>query len=68
MEERKQKILIGILAGILLVGIIRGATNWNYAYWPAIAGAFSIPLLLAALFVDNINFSRTREKHEGKAE
>ncbi len=52
--SKKERLLLGIIAAIAIVWVAVGIWKWGYVYWPALAGAFSIPFLLAALFVDNI--------------
>lgn len=54
--ERKELVLLGILGAILAIWLAVGLLNSGYAYWPAVAGALTIPFLLMALFVDNLPF------------
>ncbi len=54
--ERKERVLLIVLGVIVAIWIVVGVFNFGYAYWPAVAGALTIPFLLIALFVDNLPF------------
>jgi len=54
--ERKELVLLIVLGAIVAIWLAVGAFNSGYAYWPAVAGALTIPFLLLALFIDNLPF------------
>lgn len=64
-DVKKLSILLGgagkrtpifkkLVIAIALVWLIVWATNRGYPFWPGLAGVLTIPLLLAALVVDNL--------------
>lgn len=50
---KRERIFTKILLAIILIWVVVWATNRGYPFWPGLAGVLTIPLLLAALMIDN---------------
>lgn len=51
---KRESIFKKLILAIVLIWLVAWATNRGYPFWPGIAGVLTIPLLLAAMVVDNI--------------
>lgn len=52
---KRERTFAKILLAIALIWVVVWATNRGYPFWPGVAGILTIPLLLAALVVDNLS-------------
>lgn len=50
---KRERIFTKIIIAIILIWAIVWMTNRGYPFWPGLAGVLTIPLLLAALMIDN---------------
>jgi len=50
---KRERLFTMIILAIILIWAIVWMTNRGYPFWPGLAGVLTIPLLLAALMIDN---------------
>lgn len=50
---KRERLFTKIIIAIILIWAIVWMTNRGYPFWPGLAGVLTIPLLLAALMIDN---------------
>ncbi len=50
---KKERIFTMIILAIILIWAVAWTTSNGYPFWPGLAGVLTIPLLLAALMIDN---------------